>query len=114
MIKNITKNTVLCSRKRFLKTTTAKAIGLMFSKKIVDTGLIFVFDKPIKTELHMFFVFFPIDVLFLDDSRKVIEIKENFKPFTVYFPKNKFSYVIELPYGVIKKSKTQIKDKISF
>ena len=37
----------------------------------------------------MFFVFFPIDVLFLDKNKKVVELKENFKPFSIYFPKNK-------------------------
>ena len=70
-----------------------KARGLMFSRK---KDLMFVFDKEKKISLHMFFVFFPIDVLFLDTDKKIVEIKKNFKPFSYYRPKNKARYVIEL------------------
>ena len=62
----------------------------------------------------MFFVFYPIDVLFLNKNKIVVEMKENFKPFTFYTPKNKALYIIELPRGSIKNSKTKIKDKIEF
>ncbi len=58
----------------------------------------------------MFFVIFPIDVLFLDKNRKVVDLKENFKPFTFYTPKAKAKYVIELPNGIIKKTNTRIND----
>ncbi|MBW3022673.1 DUF192 domain-containing protein [Candidatus Woesearchaeota archaeon] len=85
----------------------------MLSKK-PDFGLIFVFRSELRRSLHMFFVFYPIDVLFLDSSGKVVEIKENFKPFSAYFPKKKSKYVIELPAGAIKKSSTQVGDTVSF
>ena len=65
----------------------------MFSKR---KNLVFVFDKEVKESLHMFFVFYPIDVLFLDKDKRVVEIKRNFKPFKFYFPKNKAQYIIEL------------------
>lgn len=62
----------------------------------------------------MFFVFHPIDVLFLNKNKIVVEIKENFKPFSFYTPKNKAMYVIELGKDAIKSSKTEIGDKIEF
>ena len=62
----------------------------------------------------MFFVFYPIDVLFLDKNKIVAEMKENFRPFAFYNPKNKAMYIIELPKGAIKKSKTEIGDEIKF
>lgn len=114
MIKNKSKNSRLAKNKRILTTIFAKAKGLMFSRKINDTGYIFVFSKPRKIDLHMFFVFFPIDVLFLDENKKVIEIKEHFKPFTFYISKNKAKYIIELPHKAIKNSKTKLKDFIEF
>ena len=61
----------------------------------------------------MFFVFFPIDVLFLDEDKKVVEIKKKFEPFTLYNPKNKAKYVIELPQGAVKNTNTKIGDKVS-
>jgi len=54
----------------------------------------------------MCFVFFPIDVAFLDSKQRVVEIKENFRPFTLYNPKRKAKYVIELCSGTIERSGT--------
>lgn len=62
----------------------------------------------------MFFVFFPIDLIFLDKNKKVIEIKENFRPFTIYNSSKKAMYVIECGDGTVKKTRTTIGDKIKF
>ncbi len=110
-IKNTTKKTLLAKNAKICKSVLSKTLGLMFSK---PQPLIFIFNKEKIIPLHMFFVFYPIDVLFLDKNKIVVEIKENFKPFTIYTSKNKALYIIELPKGIIKKSKTKIGDKIVF
>ena len=74
-------------------TEWGKASGLMFS---IKKNLLFVFNKPQKVSFHNFFVFFSIDLVFLDKNMKILEIKRNFKPFRIYTPKNKASYVLEL------------------
>jgi uncharacterized protein len=112
MILNKTKNQVICKDKKILTSIISKAIGLMFHKKITDTGYIFVFDVPRRIDLHMFFVFFQIDLLFLDKEKKVIEIKERFIPFSIYYSKEKAWYVIELAQGCAKD--TKIGDIIEF
>ena len=71
----------------------------MFSRR---HNLVMVFPEERKVKLHNWFVFYPIDVLFLDKQKKIIEIKENFKPFTFYYSKKKASYVVELPVGKAK------------
>ena len=75
------------------KTWFSKVRGLMFSRK---KNLMFVFEKEKLIPLHMWFVFFPIDVLFLDKGKKIVEIKRNLRPFSLYWPKNKAKYVVEL------------------
>ena len=87
-----------------------KARGLMFSKK---RNLMFVFDKEQRISLHMWFVFFPIDVYFLDKNKKVIEIKKNFKPFTFYKSKKKAKYVVEIADSIADKE-YKIGEKIYF
>ena len=114
MIKNKTKGTLITGNKKVLSSILSKATGLMFSRKILDIGYVFVFDISRRIDLHMFFVFFPIDVLFLDKQKKVVEIKESFMPFSIYISKNKASYVIELPKGSIKKTKTKVGDLLEF
>jgi hypothetical protein len=110
-IKNLSKKTILAKKYKICRNIFSKSLGLMFSKK--DT-LIFIFKKEKINPLHMFFVFYPIDVLFLNKNKIVVEIKENFKPFTFYTPRKKSKFIIESPKGTIKKSKTKINDKINF
>ena len=59
-------------------------------------NLVMVFPSERKISLHMFFVFYPIDVLIVDENNKVVEIKRNFKPFTVWNSSEKGKYVVEL------------------
>ena len=114
MLKNITKKNIIVNNSKVCKSIISKAIGLMFSKKIIDDCLIFIFDKEMRVDLHMFFVFYPIDVLFLDNNKKVIEIKENFKPFTLYSPKNKSKYVIEIPKNTVRLKQIKVNDILEF
>lgn len=112
MLKNTTKNALISRETKYCNNILSKAIGLMFSRK-QDRALIFSFKNEVKECLHMFFVFYPIDVIFLNKDRKVVEMKENFKPFTFYMPKKKARYIIELLSGSIKKSKTSLGDMIN-
>lgn len=115
MIKNTSKNKMLTKETRFCNSKFSKIKGLMFSKKITDKGLVFIFDKEEKWSLHMLFVFFPIDVIWLNKEKEVIDLKENFRPFSLLAkPKEKANFVIELPAETIKNSNTKIRDKISF
>ena len=112
MITNKTRKTLIAERHYNFKSPISKAIGLMFSMN--PKNLAFIFKKEKIVPLHMFFVIFPIDVLFVDKNKKVVDMKENFRPFTLYTPKAKSKYVIELPKDTIKKSKTRLKDIVSF
>ncbi len=91
-----------------VKSVFGKATGLMFSK---PHNLIFIFKDERKRSLHMLFVFFSIDVLFLDSKKKVVE-RATLKPFSLYTSKKKARYVIELRKGQAKKIK--IGAKIEF
>jgi uncharacterized protein len=92
----------------------SQATGLQFHKKIVDEVHIFPFSSERKVPLTMWFVFFSIDVLYLDKNKKIVEMKENFKPFTNYFPKQISAFVIELPAGTIKEHKLELNEKMVF
>ena len=112
IIRNKTKNGIISVNFKLCDHNLSKFIGLMFSKN--HRTLAFKFKKEKIISLHMLFVFYPIDVLFLDKNKIVVDKKENFKPFTFYSSKKKGMYAIELPSRTIKKSKTAIGDKIEF
>ena len=132
LIKNLTKNITISYNAKLCEDNFSKFIGLMLSKQAkIDKrflvprnskeflgkqsrALIFKFKRDKIISLHMFFVFYPIDVLFLDKNKIVVDTKENFKPFTFYKSKKKAMYAIELSAGTVRKSKTSIGNKIRF
>jgi len=79
----------------------SKSKGLMFSRRLRKRdALIFVADREgrMETTIHMFFVFFAIDVVWLDKDKKVVDKRENIKPFTpLIIPEKPAEYVVELP-----------------
>ena len=110
-IKNTTKKTLLAKDAKVCKSIFSRTMGLMFSK---PRPLIFIFEKEKIIPLHMLFVFYPIDALFLDKNKIVVEIKEKFMPFTLYNPKKKSKYILELPKNTIEETKTELRDRIKF
>ena len=114
MLFDRTRKRKVVSRVSHCKTAWSKFAGLMLSLPIRDKCLVFHFDPPRKVDLHMLFVFFPIDVLFLDKKLKVVEIKENFMPFTFYMSRKKASYTIELPAHTVLAKRIRVGDRLGF
>src|SRR3989344_4867918 len=94
MILNQTANCIISKQEVCYKSFFTQARGLMFRKK---QSLILQFNRERKVSLHMFFVFYQIDVFLINENKEVVEIKRNFRPFTVYYPKHKAKYIIETP-----------------
>ncbi|MFW6014325.1 MAG: DUF192 domain-containing protein [Nanoarchaeota archaeon] len=101
---NKDKETVIASEFKHCKNFFQHFRGLMFSGK---KCLLFEFEKEKHISLHMFFVFFAIDVVYLDKNKKVVEIKKGLKPFWFYSPKKKAKFIIEAPEGIVDKTMTK-------
>ena len=71
--------------------------GMMFSY-VGNDGLLFIFDKEKYVGLHMFFVFYNIDIVYIDKDLNVIKILKNVKPFTPHIKAVKCKYILELKY----------------
>jgi len=115
-IVNKTKKTKLAEKHRICGSVGSKARGLMFTNEasVKKTSLVFEFNSERFQSMHMFFVFYPIDVLFLDEKRNVVEMKKEFRPWQVYNAAKKAKYVIELPSNTIIKTKTAVGDRIEW
>ena len=113
---NDTKNIVIEKKVKFALNFFSQAKGLMFESKInFDYALIF----PLATKtiagasIHCLFVFFPIDVIYLDENKIVVDIKRNVPPFALYrAPKKPAKYFVEVLAG--KAMQTQVGDRISW
>jgi uncharacterized membrane protein (UPF0127 family) len=86
-------NQIISEKEIYCTSILSQMRGLMFRKK---QNLIMEFPSERKVSLHNFFVFYLIDVLILDENKKIVDIKKNFKPFTFWTSSVKGKYVVEL------------------
>lgn len=96
-------NIIIADDVKICKDIFSRSKGLRFSKRL-KKGQAVLFISPEESYLHtsidMFFVFFPIDVVWLDSEKEIVDIKRNVKPFTpLVRPVKAAKYVIELPAG---------------
>ncbi len=106
-----TTNGLVLAKKQILLTSVFEhATGLMFKRRLNDTGLVFLLGKESYCSVTNLFVFQTIDVLWLDKRRVVIK-KKTVKPFTPHVAGCRgTAYLIELAKGAAKQ--VRIGDKI--
>jgi len=106
MLLNKTTGKKVIDKVLLVETHWQKMKGLMFEDPTkFDYGLVFVLpsESIANASIHMLFVFFPIDVVYLNKSRKVVDIAQNLQPFALgYSPKKPAKFFVELPVGKAK------------
>jgi uncharacterized membrane protein (UPF0127 family) len=97
-----------------------RAMGLMFRPSLpLDRGMIFVFEAADFHGIWMKNCRFPIDILWLDEDKKVVHVAESVPPCTadpcpVYNPMRRASYVIELNAGQARREKAVVGATVRF
>ena len=98
-------------------------MGLMFRPSLpLDHGMLFVFAQPDFHGIWMKNCKFPIDILWLDDERKVVHVDENVPPCTarddklceVYYPLRRAWYVVEINAGQARREKAVVGSSVKF
>ncbi|WP_406670836.1 DUF192 domain-containing protein [Methanolobus sp. ZRKC4] len=99
----------------FACSTFKQALGLMFRKDIPENyALVFVMKKCRKVSLHMLFVNYPIDAIFLDEQKRVIQTSSLQAWIGICSCKEKVKYIIETSHGKSDKIGITAGDKIYF
>ncbi|MCF7831729.1 MAG: DUF192 domain-containing protein [Candidatus Pacebacteria bacterium] len=89
--------------------------GLSGSSLMENEGMLFVFESPDYHSLWMKDMLVSLDMIWLDALGVVVHILENVHPETfptIFTPKEKALYVLELPAGAIDRVGVKIGDKI--
>ncbi len=107
---NATKDSVLAHSFEECKTYWQQTKGMMFRKKVVP--LLFSFPKEQIVRLHSWFCRDNIDLVFLDESWEVVELRPEWEPWDIYSPRKPFMFLLEFPAGTIWKSGTQLGDVV--
>lgn len=111
---NLTRNKILGPVK-FADNFISRFKGLMFKNKL-ESGLVLKIPAgrgKRGSAIHMFFMRIPLDVIFLNENREVVDMA-SLEPWNMYTPLKPARYVIELEEGSIIKSSTQIGDFFDF
>jgi uncharacterized protein len=97
-----------------------RAMGLMFRPSLpLDRGMIFIFETADFHGIWMKNCRFPIDILWLDEDRKVVHLAESVPPCKadpcpVYNPMRRATYVIELNAGQARREKAVVGATVRF
>ena len=94
---------------KYCDSNFSKVLGLMFRIKPVPTLLVNSRESILGSSIHMLFVFFPLNIYWLDSNFNIVDYKK-VKPFTLnHKPKKKAKYVLELPVNIkLNKNKLEI------
>lgn len=109
IVKNETKGTILAQNISVANNFIKRFSGLMFKENLPPgTGLLI---DPCNS-IHMFFMRFPLDVVFIDEDQNVVHLIENILPWKCSKIIWKSHSVLELPIGTIRNTFTKIGDKL--
>jgi uncharacterized membrane protein (UPF0127 family) len=106
---NKTKNTVIAQETEVADTAFSRLKGLLGRDNLpAGCGLVITQCRSI----HMFFMRFGIDVIFVDRKNRVVGTVKRIKPFALspYFWRA--TKAIELPEGVIDGTRTAVGDEV--
>lgn len=114
--KNLTRGTVVAERVDVAGSLWAKFLGLMGRARLPDGDALWL---PDSNGIHMFFMRFPIDVLFLgraaaDGARPVLALRRALPAWRGLVPFIPGAHgALELPVGAIERSATAVGDRIA-
>jgi uncharacterized membrane protein (UPF0127 family) len=93
--------TILCERCEVPKSSFARMRGLL-GRDGLEPGTGMLIDAA--PSVHMFFMRFPIDVVFLDRERKVVGVRHGLRPWRVAGARRAVA-ALELPAGAANRIK---------
>ena len=117
MITNVTTGEAIAQRIEWCDTFWKRGRGLMFrARGAVADGRVYLFverrESVAQTVIHMFFVFFPIAVVWLDAGKQVVDkaLAHPFRPY--YAPRRPAQYYVEGDPSLL--GRVSIGDRLEF
>lgn len=99
-------------------TDTLRERGLSYRTRLAPhTGMLFVFDAPALLKFWMKDMNFPLDIIWLNEDKKIVHIEHSLSPDTYpqsFGPDIPTQYVIELNAGEAKKANLSVDTVVDF
>jgi uncharacterized membrane protein (UPF0127 family) len=121
-ILNETRKTTITKKTEIASNFWRNALGLMFRGGLDDSaGFLLEFSEEGSHGIWMLGMRFKIDLVFIDASKRVVDVFPDVKPvgmspatWKVYRPSKPARWVLELKSGTAKSKGTSIGDKLSW
>ncbi|MBF0595379.1 MAG: DUF192 domain-containing protein [Candidatus Omnitrophica bacterium] len=107
-----------CFQSEVMSTPEGREKGLMYRASLAeDQGMLFIFDEPAEYSFWMKNMSFPIDMVWLDQDKRVVHVELGVPPCEkdpcpVYSPQSKALYVLEVAAGQADESGIQTGDQL--
>jgi uncharacterized protein len=108
-----------CVAAEIADSDAARMKGLMFRESLADTeGMLFVFPSPARYSFWMMNMRIPLDIIWIDASRRIVDIKAGAPPCTAnscesMMPRSDALYVLEVPEGFARRHQADIGDTVT-
>ncbi len=109
-IVNTTRQTIIAKHIIVAASTAERMRGLLDRESINPQEALIITNCK---SIHMFFMKFAIDVIFVDKAHKVVGLCPNIKPFELSPIFWQASQAIELPTGTIAQTSTHLNDQLT-
>lgn len=102
------------------KTEQEKREGLMYVKNLPSgNGMLFIYDMEVRHGFWMKNTLIPLDIIFISDEMKVVDIIENAQPCEIdpcptYNPVDSYRYALEVNGGVARDNSIREGDTVVF
>ena len=109
IVSNSSRHIILAAQAELADTFFSRMQGLLGRRTLSDGQALIITHC---NSIHMFFMQFPIDVLFLDPAGRVVGVVKDIRPFQlspIFWSANR---AIELPAGTITRTATALGDII--
>lgn len=108
-VRNLTRGTVLADRARVARSLGDRTVGLLNRASLEPGEALWIERSP---SIHMFFMRFAIDAVFVDASHRVTKVVANLRPWRVVWWAPGARDCIELPAGTARASATEVGDQL--
>ena len=109
-VRNQTRGTVVGDRVRVASSLRDRTVGLLGTNSLPPGGGLWIERSP---SIHMFFMRYAIDAVFVSKAGRVTKIAANLKPWRVVWWARGAADCLELPVGAVAASSTQVGDELA-
>jgi uncharacterized protein len=110
-VTNATRRTTLAERCRVASSLRDRTVGLLGTNEIAPGEGLLIERSP---SIHMFFMHYAIDAVFVDGDGRVTKLVENLRPWRVVWWAPRARDCLELRPGAVRASQTGVGDRLEF